>query len=80
MPLDTLPQLDGIKPTVTFNGDYIMAVPVKFYDNKKYKNRGKSIFSGGRSDRFDALDEVVSLRWMFKTRRVKQYPRMFLAA
>lgn len=72
--LNTIPQLEGIKPLVEFNGDYIMAVPIKFFDNKKHTGRGKSIFDGGKSDCFDALDEVVSQWWdALRAGRVKQY-------
>ena len=73
-PLETVPELEGIPEKVTFNGDYIMAVPLMFYKNKKYSNRGKSIFDGGKSDCFDALDEVVSQWWVaLRDGRVKQY-------
>ncbi|MBQ7755983.1 MAG: phage portal protein [Oscillospiraceae bacterium] len=73
-PLETVPELEGIPEKVTFNGDYIMAVPLMFYKNKKYSNRGKSIFDGGKSDCFDALDEVVSQWWdALRDGRVKQY-------
>ncbi|MCD8095739.1 MAG: hypothetical protein LUE12_06375 [Ruminococcus sp.] len=58
-----LPQLEGIPRRVEFDGDYIMAIPLKFYASKKYPNRGKSIFDGGKSDCFDALDEVISQWW-----------------
>lgn len=73
-PLETVQELEGIPEKVTFNGDYIMAVPLMFYKNKKYSNRGKSIFDGGKSDCFDALDEVVSQWWdALRDGRVKQY-------
>lgn len=72
--LETVPELAGVLPEVTFDGDYIMAVPLKFYASKKYQNRGKSIFDGGKSDCFDALDEVVSQWWdAIRAGRVKQY-------
>ena len=79
-PLETLPQLAGINNTVTFDGDYIMAVPLKFYDSQKFCGRGKSIFSGGKSDCFDALDEVISQWWdALRMGRVKQYiPENFI--
>lgn len=73
-PLDTIPELEGISENVTFSGDYIMAVPLRFFKNKKYSSRGKSIFDGGKSDCFDALDEVVSQWWdALRDGRVKQY-------
>lgn len=73
-PIDTIEQLKGIEPVSEFDGDYIMAVPLKFFVSKKFEGRGKSIFSGGRSDCFDALDEVISQWWdALRMGRVKQY-------
>lgn len=73
-PLKTVPQLKDINPLIEFDGDYIMAVPLKFYASKKFSGRGKSIFDGGKSDCFDALDEVVSQWWdALRMGRVKQY-------
>lgn len=73
-PLDIVPELVGIPPVVEFSGDYIMAVPLRFYASKKHKGRGKSIFDGGKSDCFDALDEVISQWWdAIRAGRVKQY-------
>lgn len=73
-PLDTVPELAGIEPVSDFSGNYIMAVPLKFYASQKYPGRGKSIFSGGKSDCFDALDEVISQWWdALRMGRVKQY-------
>lgn len=74
VPLNTVKQLEGIDPLTVFDGDYIMAVPLKFYTSKKFAGRGKSIFDGGKSDCFDALDEVVSQWWdALRMGRVKQY-------
>lgn len=73
-PLNTIEELEKIPSVVEFNGDYIMAVPLKFFNNKKHKGRGKSIFDGGKSDCFDALDEVISQWWdALRMGRVKQY-------
>lgn len=73
-PLDTVPNLSGIPELVKYDGDYMMAVPVKFYNSQKYPGRGKSIFDGGKSDCFDALDEVISQWWdALRDGRVKQY-------
>lgn len=73
-PLSTIPELADIPETVEFDGDYIMAVPLKFYDSKKYHGRGKSIFDGGKSDCFDALDEVISQWWdAIRVGRVQKY-------
>lgn len=74
VPLSLVPELAGIEPDVVFDGEYTMAVPLKFYDSPKFPGRGKSIFSGGRSDCFDALDEVISQWWdALRAGRVKQY-------
>lgn len=72
--LSKVPALKGIEPETVFDGDYIMAVPLKFYADKKYRGRGKSIFSGGKSQCFDALDEVIS-QWLDAIRagRVVKY-------
>lgn len=74
VPIDTVPELAGIKPLIEFDGDYIMAVSLKFYASKKYPYRGKSIFDGGKSDCFDALDEIIS-QWLDAIRagRVEKY-------
>lgn len=72
--LSAVPQLEGIQPTTGFDGNYIMAVPLKFFNGKKYEDRGKSIFDGGKSDCFDALDEVISQWWdAIRSGRVKKY-------
>lgn len=73
-PLSVVPALAGLKSEVTFPGDFIMAVPLRFYVDKKYRGRGKSIFSGGKSQCFDALDEVIS-QWIDAIRagRVTKY-------
>lgn len=72
--LSTVPALAGFESEVTFPGDFIMAVPLRFYADKKYRGRGKSIFSGGKSQCFDALDEVIS-QWIDAIRagRVTKY-------
>ncbi len=73
-PLSCVPELEGICPLVEFDDDLIMAVPLRFYADKKYPERGRSIFSGGKSQCFDALDEVVS-QWLDAVRagRVVKY-------
>lgn len=72
--LECVPCLAGIAPHTVFSGNYIMAVPLKFYSSKKYPDRGKSIFDGGKSDCFDALDEVVSQWWdAIRAGRVQKY-------
>ena len=44
-PLSTIPALSDIPPLVEFDGDFIMAVPLRFYADMKYRGRGKSIYS-----------------------------------
>lgn len=76
--LEYLEETADLKP-VKFDGDYIMGVPLKFYKSAKYDNRGESIYEG-KSDLFDALDEVIST-WVdtLRAARIKQYiPEMLL--
>ncbi len=70
--LDCVPELSGLKP-VEFDGGFIMAVPLKFYDSPKFPGRGKAIYEG-KLDDFDALDEVISQWWdAIRAGRVKKY-------
>jgi len=72
VPLSKVPEIAHLSK-VTFAGNFIMAVPIKFYKSAKCKNRGSSIFER-KSDNFDALDEVIS-QWIDAIRagRVKNY-------
>lgn len=72
LPLDVTEETKDLKP-VEFDGDFMMAVPLKIYDNPKYPHRGKSIIEK-KIDDFDAFDEVVS-QWMdaFRQGRVQKY-------
>ena len=58
---------------VTYDSDFIMAVPLMFFKSPKWDGRGKSIFDS-KSDAFDALDEVIS-QWIDAIRdgRVQKY-------
>lgn len=70
--LDCVPELAGLKP-VEFDGDFMMAVPLKFFDNPKFPGRGKAIYEG-KLDDFDALDEVISQWWdAIRAGRIKKY-------
>lgn len=73
VPLATVPETAELQPEITFDGDFIMAVPLMFFRSKKWKGRGKSIFDS-KADSFDALDEVVS-QWVDAIRagRVQKY-------
>lgn len=72
VPLSTVPETAELAD-VTYDGDFIMAVPLAFFRSKKWKGRGKSIFDS-KADSFDALDEVIS-QWVDAIRRgrVKEY-------
>lgn len=65
--------IDDKLQNVTFDGDFIMAVPLKFYPSAKWIDRGDAIYEG-KADLFDALDECIST-WIDALRggRVKQY-------
>ncbi|MFD3274570.1 capsid protein [Paenibacillus dendritiformis] len=71
--LSTIPDTAELAPEVTYDGDFIMAVPLMFFRSKKWKGRGKSIFDS-KADSFDALDEVIS-QWVDAIRagRVQKY-------
>lgn len=58
---------------VNYSGDYIMAIPLRFFKSPKWENRGKSLFDT-KSDSFDSLDEVIS-QWIdaFRDGRVNTY-------
>lgn len=70
--LSKVPELAELSD-ITFTGEFIMAVPMKFFKSAKFKGRGNSIFER-KSDNFDALDEVIS-QWIDAIRagRVKNY-------
>lgn len=70
--LSMLPETNGLEDVV-FDSSVILAVPFKFFDSTKYEGRGRSIYEG-KSDAFDAIDEVVS-QWMDALRagRTKTY-------
>lgn len=72
VPLSTVPETAELQD-VSYDGDFIMAVPLMFFRNKKWKGRGKSIFDS-KADSFDALDEVIS-QWVDAIRagRVQKY-------
>ncbi len=59
--LDTLDETKDLKD-VSFSGDFIMAVPLVFFESSKYQNRGQSLIDG-KYDDLDALDEILS-QWI----------------
>lgn len=73
VPLSSIPDTAELASEITFDGDFIMAVPLAFFRSKKWKGRGKSIFDS-KADSFDALDEVIS-QWVDAIRagRVQKY-------
>ncbi|BFH60737.1 capsid protein [Paenibacillus azoreducens] len=73
VPLATIPDTAELQPEITFDGDFIMALPLMFFRSKKWPGRGKSIFDS-KADSFDALDEVIS-QWIDAIRagRVQKY-------
>lgn len=70
--LSCVPELANLQD-LTFDGDFIMAVPMMFFKSSKWKGRGKSIFDG-KTDAFDSLDEAWS-QWMdaLRANRTKEY-------
>ncbi len=58
---------------VTWQDDFMMAMPIKFFDSSKWQGRGKSIYDG-KTDAFDSLDEAWS-QWMdaLRANRTKEY-------
>ncbi|MEE0740781.1 MAG: phage portal protein [Emergencia sp.] len=65
--------------TVKHKGEYMLAVPIKFYESSRWLGRGQSIFDK-KVDSFDALDEAWS-QWMDALRagRTREYiPDCFL--
>lgn len=60
--LTSISQTSEFDEMYEFDGDFIMAVPLKFLKSSKYENRGKSLIDG-KYDSFDSLDEVVS-QWL----------------
>lgn len=61
------------KGVVQSRGQYMLAVPVMFYESSKWKGRGQSIFDK-KVDAFDSFDETWS-QWMDALRagRSKEY-------
>ena len=70
--LSEVPEVAGLHDT-TFNGDYMMAVPLVIFRSGKWPGRGKALFDA-KTDALDALDEVIS-QWLDAVRmgRVKRY-------
>lgn len=73
VPLDTVAEYADVPPEVTWDGGFMMAVPLRFFPSKLWPGRGGSVFDT-RSGNFDALDECWS-QWMDALRkaRTKEY-------
>lgn len=58
---------------VTFDGDFMLAVPLQFWPSSRWRGRGRSIYDS-KTDAFDAHDEIIS-QWMDAVRagRVQKY-------
>lgn len=70
--LSVIPETTGLSE-ITFDGGFIMGVPMIYFKSPKFKERGRSIYDG-KSDSFDALDETIS-QWVDAIRdgRVNKY-------
>lgn len=72
MPLTAVPELTGYQD-IEYDGDFMLAVPLRFFKSSTWPGRGKSLFDG-KGDSFDALDEAVSQWWdAIRAGRVKDY-------
>ena len=69
VPLNYIPDTNGIEPEVTWHDKFMMAVPFKVFKSSRYKNRGGSIFDK-KTDSFDNLDECWS-QWMDALRKAR---------
>lgn len=72
VPMDQLEETEAFTDT-TFDGDFIMGVPLVFFTSGKWPGRGKALFDA-KTDDIDGLDEVIS-QWMDAVRkgRVNRY-------
>ncbi len=73
-PLTAIPQTKELL-RVTFDRSLIMAVPLMIYQSQCYEGRGQSLYDGGKTDSFDALDEAWS-QWLYAVRMSR--PQKFL--
>lgn len=71
-PIDRAGEYADLKP-VTFDGDFMLAVPLQFWPSSRWRGRGQSIFDK-KTDAFDAHDEIIS-QWLDAVRagRVQKY-------
>lgn len=71
-PLTDVPALAQLHD-ISFDGDFMLAVPLQFFRSGRWPNRGRSLYSC-KTDAFDMLDEIVS-QWLDAIRagRVMRY-------
>ncbi|MBQ8358635.1 MAG: capsid protein [Oscillospiraceae bacterium] len=72
LPLDAEESTADLRP-VEFSGDFMLAVPMRFWPSSRWRGRGQSIYDR-KNDAFDAHDEVIS-QWLDAVRsgRVQKY-------
>lgn len=72
LPLDAEESTADLQP-VTFDADFMLAVPLRFWASARWRGRGQSIFDK-KTDAFDAYDEIIS-QWMDAVRagRIQNY-------
>ena len=58
--LSTLPETANLKDVVFTDQNFLGAVPYHIYDSDKHEGHGESIYANGKTDLFDALDEIIS--------------------
>lgn len=72
LPLGEIEEIKNLSYT-TFDGNFIMGIPMIIFPSVKWPGRGKALFDG-KTDNLDALDEVIS-QWMDAVRkgRINRY-------
>lgn len=72
IPLEAEEETADLK-SVQFPGDFMLAVPLRFWPSSRWRGRGQSVFDK-KTDAFDAHDEIIS-QWMDAVRagRVQKY-------
>ena len=72
VPTDSIPETADLVD-VTYDGDYMLAVPIRFYESGRWDERGQSIYDK-KIDAFDSLDEAWS-QWVDALRagRAREY-------
>lgn len=73
VPIGAVDRIANIPEEIRWEGEFNMAIPMKFFKSKRYEGRGGSVFDT-KSENFDALDEIWS-QWVDAVRkgRTKEY-------